>query len=87
MQTNYLVAAFAASFLAGIAMSGGAAWAAGYGAEFRQACAPGYHTDREGNCQPNLAQTNRYCPPGAVFHTAPDGWFCDAPSGGRTYYY
>ncbi len=56
------------------------------GHSYSRACAPSYHLDHQGNCQPNLAQTNRYCPPGEVYHPSPDGWFCDAPSGGRTYY-
>ncbi len=81
MRFSYLAAALAVSLLAAGAMGGGAAHAAGYS----QACAPGYHTDSEGNCQPNIAQTNRYCAPGEVYNPFPGGWFCASPSG-RTYY-
>ena len=42
-------------------------------------CAAGYHRDRGGNCQPNGGETNRFCPPGLVFHPSFDGWTCDPP--------
>ena len=48
-------------------------------APFPVPCAAGYHTDAGGNCQPNVAEVNRYCPRGTVFHAAFDGWTCDPP--------
>jgi hypothetical protein len=86
MKISYVTAALAASCLAGLAIGGAPAQAAGYGQSYGPACAPSYHADRQGNCQPNVAEANRYCPPGEVFNPFPDGWFCEAPSGGRTYY-
>jgi hypothetical protein len=50
---------------------------AGLGNAFPQVCGAGYHTDAGGNCQPNVAEQNRYCPRGTVFHPFPDGWTCD----------
>jgi hypothetical protein len=84
MRVTYLVAALAAACMAGGVASVGSARAQ-EGTQFAQACAPGYHADRGGNCQSDVAEVNRYCPPGAVFHPSFDGWYCDAPSG-RTYY-
>jgi hypothetical protein len=52
------------------------ALAASSGAEARGYCARGYHADRRGDCQPNIRQTNRYCPRGTVYQPAPDGWRC-----------
>jgi hypothetical protein len=51
--------------------------AAGFGDVVRLACAPGYHVDRGGNCQPDIAEQNRYCPNGTVFEPTFDGWRCD----------
>ena len=50
---------------------------AGWGEAHLQACAAGYHADAQGNCQPNFAQEDRFCPRGAVFHVEPWGWDCD----------
>jgi hypothetical protein len=63
----------------------GATPAAATAPQVAMACASGYHVDRGGNCQPNAGETNRYCPPGYVFHPSFDGWYCESPSG-RTYY-
>ena len=52
---------------------------AGLGVAFPQSCAAGYHPDAGGNCQPNVAQPDRFCPAGTVFHTAFNGWTCDPP--------
>ncbi len=48
-------------------------------AEAARACASGYHADRQGHCQPNIPQTNRYCAKGYVYQPAPDGWRCLPP--------
>jgi hypothetical protein len=84
MRMTYLTAALAASCLVGGVASLGPA-RADDGVQLAQTCASGYHADRGGNCQPDGGETNRYCPPGAVFHPSFDGWYCDSPSG-RTYY-
>lgn len=42
-------------------------------------CAPGYHTGRHGNCQPNGGQVNRYCAAGYVYEPFPGGWRCVPP--------
>ena len=57
------------------------AWAQPPGLGFSRpvACASGYHLDRGGNCQPNVAEVSRYCPPGTVFHPTFDSWECDPP--------
>jgi hypothetical protein len=74
MRTVHLVAALAASCLTGFAAQ---AYAAGPGAV---ACGSGYHPDAEGNCEPNVAQTNRFCPTGAVYHPwINGGWYCEYP--------
>jgi len=52
---------------------------AGLGVTFPQVCASGYHVDAGGNCQPNAAQTDRFCPAHTVFHPTFDGWSCDPP--------
>lgn len=52
---------------------------AGLGNAFPRVCAGGYHTDAGGNCQPNAAEFDRFCPPGSVYHPSPDGWTCDPP--------
>jgi hypothetical protein len=69
-------ALIAASALAGILFGGGPARATGLEP---LACAAGYHVDRGGNCQPDIAQENRWCPRGTVFHPTFDGWTCDPP--------
>ncbi len=51
----------------------------GLGAAFPITCASGYHLDAGANCQPDIAQTNRYCPTGTVFHPTVEGWTCDPP--------
>jgi hypothetical protein len=43
-------------------------------------CAAGYHVDRQGNCQPDVRQYNRYCAPGNVYEPFPGGWRC-VPAG------
>ena len=41
------------------------------------ACWSGYHPDKYGNCQPNIAETPRYCDqPGLMYQPAPWGWTC-----------
>ncbi len=69
-------AAFAAMFWLA-APAAAARSGAGLGEAYPLACASGYHTDRGGNCQPNVAEENRYCPTGLVFHPTFDGWTCD----------
>ncbi len=60
--------------------------AAGYDQQYAMACAPGYHNDRQGNCQPDVAEVNRYCPPGAIYHPWIDGnWYCETPQGNIYY--
>jgi hypothetical protein len=49
----------------------------GLGNAFPQACASGYHRDAGGNCQPAIAEIDRFCDPGTVFHPTSDGWRCD----------
>jgi hypothetical protein len=82
MRLSYLAAALAVSCLAGGALGGGGAKAAGYS----QACASGYHTDVQGNCQPDVPQVNKFCPPGAIYHPNPGGWYCESASGAKNYY-
>ena len=76
MRNLPLFAAIAVSGVAGFALGGAPAQAAGVQ---RAACASGYHLDRGGNCQPNGGEQNRYCPRGLVFHPTFDGWSCDPP--------
>jgi hypothetical protein len=47
------------------------------------ACWAGYHPDKDGNCQPNIPETPRYCDqPGLIYQPAPWGWSCvPAPQG------
>jgi hypothetical protein len=52
---------------------------AGLGQAYPQVCAPGYHVDAGGNCQPNIAQENRFCAPGLVYEPSFYGWYCAAP--------
>jgi hypothetical protein len=65
-----------AALIAAFSLTGPAAALAG---SRSQACASGYHTDRGGNCQPNIAEHNRYCPDGLVYEPTFDGWRCDPP--------
>lgn len=75
---NLLLAAALAG-LGGLAMADAPASALGLN---RAACAAGYHTDRRGDCQSNIPEVSRYCPPGAVYQPFPDGWVCEpAPRG------
>ena len=46
------------------------------------ACASGYHQDQRGNCQPNIPQTNPFCPSGLVYQPMPWGWNCEPPPKG-----
>ena len=78
MRISHL-AALAALALIGTASSQAPAASAGLGVAHPVACARGYHVDAGGNCQPNVAQVNRYCPRGTVFHPTFDGWTCDPP--------
>ena len=46
----------------------------------RQACASGYHADKQGNCQPDNPQPNlQPCPPGFLSAPAPtwSGYTCE----------
>ena len=54
----------------------------GLGDAYPQACASGYHPDRGGNCQPNVAEVSRFCPPGLVYEPTFDSWRCDPPPPG-----
>ena len=65
--------------LAALALAAAHPAAARSGAPYRLACAGGYYADAGGNCQPEVAQVNRYCPVGTVFHPTFDGWTCDPP--------
>ena len=85
MRISYLTAALAATCLSGFAMSGGAAQAAHHDEAYRLACGSGYHTDRQGNCQSNVAETSRYCPPGEIYNPFPGGWYCTGPGDSRTF--
>lgn len=79
MRVSHLATALAALLVTGCPFSPALADSAGLGAAHRVACASGYHVDAGGNCQPNVAQSDRYCPRGLVFHPAFDGWTCDPP--------
>jgi hypothetical protein len=80
MRTVQLVAAVAALCAPSFAANANAPGGLGLGQQFPRACASGYHADAGGNCQPNVAQVNRYCPPGTVYHPWWDGgWYCEAP--------
>jgi hypothetical protein len=73
MRTVHLAAALAASCLTGFVAN---ARAEG-GPEL--ACGSGYHPDAQGNCEPNVAETNRFCPKGTVYHPwINGGWICEA---------
>jgi hypothetical protein len=74
MRTLIFVAAALLSVAPALARS-----PVGLGSAFPIACASGYHLDAGGNCQPDAAQANRYCPTGTVFHPAFEGWTCDPP--------
>jgi hypothetical protein len=80
MRAVHLVAALAASCLTGLAADAHAqAWIGG-GGRYSGACGSGYHPDQSGNCQPDIAQANRYCPEGAVYHPWNNGgWYCEYP--------
>ena len=65
--------------VATLAVSGAEAQPPGLGFSQPLACASGFHVDRGGNCQPNIAEVSRYCPPGTVFHPTFDSWSCDPP--------
>ena len=71
----------AASFAAAMLLSGNSPAAAqtGLGASFPIACGSGYHPDAGGNCQPDNAQTNRYCARGWAFQPDFYGWRCVPP--------
>ncbi|MDE3175323.1 MAG: hypothetical protein KGM15_04340 [Pseudomonadota bacterium] len=75
MRLAILTAVLAAPLLAPHAALAGA----GLGSQFPRACAPGYHPDRGGNCQPNGGESNRFCPDGTVYEPIPDGWMCEPP--------
>jgi hypothetical protein len=80
MRMAYQAAALAASLTATSAVAPASAGGVGLGQQFPRACAPGYHPDAGGNCQPNAGELNRYCPPGTVYRPWFDGgWYCDEP--------
>jgi hypothetical protein len=79
MRAVHLVSALAASCLTGLAANVAVAGEVGPNGEISSACGSGYHTDEHGDCQPDVAQTNRFCPAGAVYHPSPGGWTCEYP--------
>ena len=76
-MTRLPLAILSAAIALTLAAPGYARSRAGLGDAYPQACAPGYHADAGGNCQPNVAEANRYCPAGTVFHPTFDNWTCD----------
>ena len=77
MRSVNLFAALAASYLTGFAADAYAASGNGPEAQSSGACGSGYHPDAGGYCQPEVAEVNRYCPAGGVYHPAPHGWYCE----------
>ncbi len=74
MRAIYLLSALAASSLTGLAANAHAA------ARTDLACGSGYHPEGGGNCEPDVAETNRYCPTGQVYHPwINGGWYCETP--------
>ena len=80
MRSIYLAATLGAFGFAGLCFDMQAAAALGLGQQYPQACASGYHADAGGNCQPDAAQTNRFCATGLVYEPDPLGWRCVRPS-------
>jgi hypothetical protein len=74
MRSIYLAATLGVLGFAGLGVH--SASAIGLGQQYPRACASGYHTDSGGNCQPNAAQYNRFCPPGLAYEPDPLGWRC-----------
>jgi hypothetical protein len=80
MRSAHLIAALAASCVTGFAVDAYAAEEFDFRAQSAGACASGYHPDAGGNCEPDVAEVNRFCPAGGVYHPAPNGgWYCETP--------
>ena len=80
MRSANLIAMLAASCVTGFAVDAYAAEGVGFDAQSPGVCASGYHPDATGNCEPDVAEVNRFCPPGQVYHPAPNGgWYCETP--------
>lgn len=79
MRSVLLAAALGVVGFAGWGVGARAANGHGLGAQYPRACASGYHTDSDGNCQPNAAEFNRFCAPGLVYEPDPLGWYCAPP--------
>ncbi len=85
IATSLLAAAMAFGALADAPPTNGDLAASGIlKTQFRIACYSGYHQDKDGNCQPNIPETPRYCAslPGYIYQPTPDSWTCvPAPKG------
>jgi hypothetical protein len=80
MRSTHLIAALAASCVTGFVVDAYAAEGGDFVAQSPGACGSGYHPEAGGACEPDVAQVNRFCPTGQVYHPAPNGgWVCEIP--------